>query len=529
MTESRGFDAGRAGGGKSALLVVAACAMLVAVYLGLSIGQGEWKKAYLLMLGLGAFPLMLMLGSSYWVVLPFAMTVSLPAIPLVPGRMVSLGELAAVAAVAALVLRLPLAGTKIRWFRREYVPILLFVLWAAFIYKVNGAGLAIFGASTVGARSYMKIGLAFAVFFVICNQRIEERHCRIIVYSLLGAAVLSTGWNIYRFFNPETGVNLQAGEFYAWHQNLGLLPLFFLSFAFAKNSLQELLRGFRVDWLGAILICYGLAAFSGKRAVFAACLLLPILSLALRRQYLTLFMSLFAVAGILTSMVVGHGRVFELPLTVQRVLWILPGDWDAEVRMSTLGSFRQTLNKLAMRQIAEAPIVGRGFGFTPLDADLASNPQALRQMSERGDHVGAFLMAVGGRWHSTWLGISAALGIPGAVFWGLIWLQVIGISWWLVKRAPPGSYSAVLAAMIFMLTVVDICRSMTSGHAADNLWTVCWRLGVLVLLKWGIQEQEATALDRARSLKVAPEGTRPRGLRIVPVAARGEALARKSR
>ncbi len=514
--------------GHSAVVLAGAVAlgMVVAIYLGQTIGYGEWKKTYLVLLLLGFFPALLAAGGNYWLILPFAMTVSLPAIPIVPGRSVSLGELAAVAAVVAMGLRMPLGGQTLRWLRAGYVPVLLYVLWAAFIYKMNGSGLAIFGASTVGARSYLKIGLAFVVFIVICNQRIEDRHCRTIVYSLLVAAICSTAWNVFEYFIKDATAEQIVDGFYSWHQNLALLPMFFLPFAFAKHSLPTLVREMRIGWMSAIVLCYGLAAFSGKRAVFAACLIFPLVSIFFRKQYLLLVSCLVGVAGLLTVLVAGHGKAFELPLTVQRVLWVLPGDWDTEVRMSTLGSFRRTLNKLAKEQIAENPIVGRGFGFAPVEAKLAMDPRLLQRRAERGDHLGAYVMAVGGQWHSTWLGISAALGIPGAVLWGVIWAQMIAVGTFVVRRAPPESYAYLLAVMILMLTVIGLCRSMTSGHAAENLWASSWSLAVLLVLKWQILEEklpERVSRRPPANLPMTPMGAPGGGIPDGP----REALARR--
>ena len=57
-----------------------------------------------------------------------------------------------------------------------------------------------------------------------------------------------------------------------------------------------------------------------------------------------------------------HGPGFELPKTAQRVLSIIPfiseREWDGDVQASASGGFRETLNKYALREIEERPILG---------------------------------------------------------------------------------------------------------------------------------------------------------------------------
>lgn len=485
----------RLGNSSIALLIVLSAGLIIAVFVGLSIGQGDLKKTYIMMVALGAFPIFLILGSNYWVLLPFALTVSLPAIPLVAGRVVSFGELWVLCAVGAFVLRFPFAKERVQVFRWDYVPMMLYVGWAAMIWKANGTGLAILGASSVGGRSYVKIALAAAAFLILCNQRMEDRHAKWIAYGLILSGVVSSIWGAASFyFAPSTVDEVEVG-FYTWHQFLSRTPYYALAYIFARYSLPDLISNFRVGLLMFIATCYGMVIFSGKRAALAVCLAYPLMSAIIRKQYAFVFAGAAAVAMALIILVAGHGTVYRLPMTVQRALWILPGDWDYEVRAQTEGSFRRTLNRLAMDEIRANPIIGRGFGFTSLDATLAMTPQLMYTIARKGDHMAAFIMAASGEWHSTWLGTAATLGIPAAVFWAFIWVQLLWNSSHVYRRAPPGSHMKVMALMILMLTIAAIMRSWTSGHAAGNLLGASWELGVILSAKYSLRHAEARAVE----------------------------------
>ena len=61
----------------------------------------------------------------------------------------------------------------------------------------------------------------------------------------------------------------------------------------------------------------------------------------------------------------------------------------------------------------------------------------LQRIRREGDHVQAYTMGAAGQWHNTWLGISAAFGIPAAIIWAFVWLQLLKTSY-RVSRPPQG-------------------------------------------------------------------------------------------
>ena len=468
------------------VLAVALAGPLIAILFVAEMLQSADMLIYISVLVVGTLLLSMIfiLRQNYWILIPFVLTANAGAIPL-GTRTVSLAELSipifAILFVFYTVIPKGLKG----FLRLENIFVLLYVLWAFIRYLLEDIGLAVLQGTGGGARAYIKIGLAFIAFIIIKNQVVDEKRSKWIVGALILAAFIGTAFSLIRYYLGLGGMAYiaeESGSFYTWHQSLALIPVLLIPCIFAKWSPGELLKGFRFLPIILLVGLYVAAAVSGKRAVLMACLLAPLFASFLRREvvlFLTGVLGLF----ITCVMIVYLSFSFSLPLTVQRSMAWLPGDWSNEVINDTDNSYRDTLNTFALIEIDKNPYLGSGFKITASDVYLLKDFQVLNQLKHEWEHAGAFASAYAGNYHSTWLGISATLGIPAALLIGLMYMQglVLGIKQ--VKRFEFGSSMSVLVQVVTYMLLVSLARSFTSGHAAESYLSMCWMLGLLFSIR----------------------------------------------
>ena len=139
--------------------------------------------------------------------------------------------------------RIALKNQKLHLFRRDHLPFLLYAGWAAFIYFHNPIGFAVFGASSGGARFYLKIFLALAAFLIVANQEITNRDCKwILIVTVIGTA-LDFGKMLLFYYVIGGSVMFENPlENYSWQQELSAVPIVLVLILFARYRTAEILK-----------------------------------------------------------------------------------------------------------------------------------------------------------------------------------------------------------------------------------------------------------------------------------------------
>ena len=510
------------------LIVAPVALLLLAVFTALAVGHGEFATVSIVVGGMLVVGLTLMLGRDYWLLIPFAFSADLPAIP-VAGRLVELGEAAIVVCSLVFFIRYALRQQTFTLFRLSHTAVLMFAAWAMFIFWENPVWLTVASGELGGARFYAKIVMALAAFLIMANQRISQREAQWVLILTLIGTVLASAHDIASYFIPAFGGTaavaayglgglLAADEgdsFYSWHQHISAVPSVIIILMLSRYRSREIFSLQKI-WMPILfVVCAALVLLSGKRAAVAAVPIFAVAAAVMRKEYgyLTLWVGGAAAAGML--LVAGQGTLFHLPLTAQRSLSWLPGQWDSEVQ-STGGEvdvFRSTLRRLAWEKIQRDPWVGQGYRV-----DLALIQQSM-DIGGGGTEGQVLPFAMGSAWHNTWLGYAADLGIPASVFAGLIFLTFITMGWRLSRHLPLGSMSATLAAYITLRTIVNLLSSHTSGHSALDAFSRWWMFGILVSLAvQAAKDKEARALagddgspGRGATALAVPAGLAPLG------------------
>lgn len=437
----------------------------LAVLLGRYAGQGNAKQILLIFGFCLAVAIFLILGKNYWLLLIFAFSSDLPALP-IGGRTMALGELLGVACFITYLVMVVFRKNNLRIITPDFLIISALMAWIGFIYFLNPVGLAIFGSDSVGVRGYFRILIGYLAFLIISNQEISARDVKWLLVVFVGGPFLAMGWTFIdtKFLGGSGMGTMEAAEVseneYTWHQTLAAPAFAVVLFVFCKYGTRKI---FSLDHLGLALLyvgCLGIALISGKRAGLATTLLIPIVVGLVRREWSRIFVIGFFLALMISVLVAGHGTWFELPYRAQRALANLPGDWDPELKSMTAeggDKFRSYMRELAWMRIEERPIVGKGLGFSSQDIAGITPETYLQNIN--------VALALGNSWHNTWLGLWADFGLPAVLLYGLALLSYVRNLWRAYKLAPSGSNVSILTLMLFVGFWFALLRSYTSGSS----------------------------------------------------------------
>lgn len=464
--------------------------LIVAVFLGKLIAEGNLLMPALLVAGLLALIFVMSLGNYYWLLLPAGFCLGIPAIPL-GARAFEFWEVCIMGVGALFIARLCMKRENLFFSRWENIGVILYCAWVALIYLQNPAGLLTLGAGVGGLRFYVNIAMAAAAFFIISSKTVDEKTSKLIILIILLGALTTTGYQVFSTLwgGRNASVTADGDDFYSWHQALSRLPIIFGAYLFARYKLRDIF-GFSnplasFGWLLLLLI----ALYSGKRAALGVFLIYPFLAAFLRtaNRGPAFFYALFATCA-LALVIMGNRQIYELPLGAQRALSILPGDWDPAVKAgSESGSadaFREKMRELAWEKIQQRPLIGKGTG---IDLD------DIRGLDITADYAQIALLAAGSSWHSTWFGIAADFGIPAAFIWAFYLAISIHTAYWVYTRSPEGSYRKVLAGFIFLTILAALARSYTSGTSYGVCVEQWWMFGILVAMKYSMLSEKRAA------------------------------------
>ncbi len=360
----------------------------------------------------------------------------------------------------------PVAG-QLRWF---YYSVGLFLAWliiAASVGQQPGRALAMLREEWLW--SAVPIGI-----LLLQNGRYRER---LITAFAVAIAVVS----IYGVIQHLTGLDLlhdsslAPAEGYGWRVRgnfggrltfgnyYGTAAMFLLGYGLVQG--EKWSRNRRTLIVAAAVLAMIVATLSYSRGVaigLAATLLLA--GLLLGRKHFLALLSVVVVAVIIISL--------TMPGLAGRFGQVATRDIDTQYAGGRVFIWTNSL-----KIVAENPIFGVGTGNfqDAYAARLDPDVPAFRA------HTHA---------HNDLLNIAATSGLPAAVFYGLIWLVVVRLSWqgWrqrLTEFAGSGSYflAALLGSALFWVA------SMTEATFADEevrqLLMFVWAIGLAPWYKGG--------------------------------------------
>lgn len=337
--------------------------------------------------------------------------------------------------------------------------ILINLAYLAVVYFRNPVGFFAFQTAMVGGRPYFEILLAFACFLILSRVEMKDSIARIFPLFMViptvavGAAEVASrlvpsfgqiASSVYTGIGGGTTIGgmpteeQRLGETrFTGLLGTGVIGILALCARYNPITLISPFHPVRTMLFAAALAALFLSGF--RSAIFFA-MAAFLLSAVLRRQARDLWLASAVAAIGLIVLVSLQGSVIQLPITMQRSLSWLPGDWNEEAVRDAQGSsqWRFEMWKWAWEdtRIMRDKVWGQGFGFTLDDMNLIAN--ALLS----GQSGGAFLggsyqesFMIMGSFHSGPLSTIKVLGVVGLLLYFPLMVYMAVLAWRLCRRA----------------------------------------------------------------------------------------------
>ncbi len=511
--------------------------IIIAVLCGRLTGAGQLGLIGLLGFSVGFLVLCIGLRAKTWLLLPLTWEVTglMPFLP-VP---FSVRDLTIMVVVGSYLIfyALKVIRSTVR-LDAIYLLIIINMAYLTTVFVRNPVGLDAFGSEMVGGRPYFTIGMAFLSFWVLVRAPATIQEIRMLpVLLLMGSAVVSLA-SLVIYVAP--GAAMYLGQFYTGFVPLDdltqeedvtgrklslsvignagsrvmcsyfppitfLVPVYPLRFAAAMGSfLCVLLAGFRSAFVTAVI-------FIGLSTYF-------------RRRYQDLV--IFALAGVclITVVGIGNGRLFNLPLSVQRALSFLPGNWDYLAVSSARGSSEWRYEMWRMVWKEEKWIknrwLGDGFGFSHRELGMM-----LAAREGAGNTLGGVMQEefmIVGSYHNGPLSSIRYVGAVGFALY-LALIVVLAVRGWRLIVSTRDMTIFPVALFVGMPAIIapPVFLFMVGGYDS-NLPETLFLAGIIRLLERA-RDSEAPGLTAGSSTLTDMKPTtlyrprRPRAQEALPV------------
>ena len=430
--------------------------LLVAIVIGSAVGSSDMRMVAGVMAAIPVAIIFVKLKTNIWVLIPIGWYLSgrLPWLPL-PFTVRDLCMMTVI-----FFFTLFLATRAVAWKRKvgplDYL-IYINLFYLATVYVRNPAGFWAMQTSVVGGRPYFEIALALGAFLILSRVQINDFIARIfplffvipawcvaildvvarlapqmayplaMMYSGVGSGVTSA-------FQQEAklGETRMTGL-----QSAGLTSVLALCAKFNPITLISPFHPFRALLFGVAILAIFL---SGYRSVILFAIVAFLLSAVLRGSMKDLWIAGAGMLLGLVALISVQGSLVQLPLTVQRSLSWLPGNWNQEAVADAEGS---TMWRVEMwgwawddDRILRDRTWGQGFGLSLDDMSLIASSLMAGQGGQNllgGSDRESFMIT--GAFHSGPLSTIKYIGVVGLALYYPLMCYMALLAWRLCINA----------------------------------------------------------------------------------------------
>jgi hypothetical protein len=254
-------------------------------------------------------------------------------------------------------------------------------------YAHHPAGLQVLGTEMIGGRAYFNIVLALLAYWVILRLPDSVKTVSRIPYFILAGTAVIAMLNIIVYIAPSTTpylYSLYGGLDYSGFTRSALvdteisrftglrdcgctLVLVLCALYPPKTLFNPLRPRFYLLALGFTMVL-----LSGFRGGLLASMMALAISSLLRQGWRGFVMTFLAAGLVLGTVILGQGRLYELPTSVQRGFSFLPGNWSPIVAADAESSSQTRFEW--WRQIIQEDVIknwwfGDGFGMSEKDSE----------------------------------------------------------------------------------------------------------------------------------------------------------------
>ena len=431
--------------------------LLLSVVIGNAVGSSDMRLVAGVVAAIPVVVIFVKLKTNIWVLLPISWYVTgrLPWLPL-PFTVRDLCMM-----TVMFFFTLFFATRVVSWKRRlstlDYF-IYINLAYLVTVYARNPAGFWAMQTSVVGGRPYFEIALAFGAFLILSRVQLSDFLAKVFpLFFLIPAWSLALLDAVTRLL-PQTGYALNsiysgvgsAGVSGVLQQEARLGETRITGLVQAGvSSVTALCAKFNPVTLISplypgrlILLAASFAAIflSGFRGALLFALVAFLLAVVLRRNVRDLWVSsAVALLGILVLISI-QGNILQLPLTMQRALSWLPGDWNQEAVADAEGSSQWRFEMWGWawndERILRDRTWGQGFGLSLDDMNLIAG--SLMAGEGGGTRLGGsdrenFMIT--GSFHSGPLSTIKYIGVVGLSLYFPLMCYMAILAWRLCRRA----------------------------------------------------------------------------------------------
>jgi len=492
------------------------CGLFGALFLGHAIATGNLKLVKFAAIAIVAMVSVLFVGKNYWLLIP--LTLYLQGQILILPLPFSVAELGVLYASGMFGLHYAMKRVTFHG-RADWLDI---VLWANIVYMLtvyirHPVGLNRFGGDLIGGRPYAAVGVAVLAYIVLSTQKITPRQAKWLPIVISFPGILVGLISTFTFFVPAL-----APVLYQIYSDFDITAYTLQEFQgqtieFGRSRIGSL--GNVGSQLFRLLLCYfdpaklisplsiipftlfGFAniaiLLSGFRASLALSWLSFALSCILRRRPAQI--AVVAAAGLLLYAIaaLGNGSIFTLPITFQRTLSFLPGNWDHEAMRDATGSteWRIEMWKIAWNSphYIQNKIFGQGFGFLASDLRFLQQTTAFGGQLQEQDTLAFFLIR--GSFHSGPLSAIRVVGFVGMILFFIL-LGVISVQGYqILQKSRNTDYFPLCLWFSFVTLLFLPIYILVFGAYAEDFPRFIVFAGLLRLLKNSLLTPNPDQLD----------------------------------
>ncbi len=431
--------------------------LLLAVVIGNAVGSSDMRLAAGLIAAIPVAVIFVKLKTNIWVLLPIGwyLTGRLPWLP-VPFTVRDLCFITVI-----FFFTLFFATRTFPWKRKtstlDYL-IYINLAYLATVFIRNPVGFWAMQSSMVGGRPYFEIGLAFGAFMILSRVQITDFIAKVFplffvvpawcvgILDVIGRLIPQTGYVLNSLYSgvgtggataafqaeAELGTTRMTGLLSA-----GLSSVLALCAKYNPITLISPLYPHRVMML---MIAFGAIFLSGFRSALLFAMLAFVLSALLRGRLKDLWAAGAVMLLALVLLISMQGSVLQLPLTMQRALSWLPGNWSQEAVADAEGSTQWRVEMWGWawndNRILRDRTWGQGFGLSLDDMNLIATSLMAGQGGGSllgGSDRESFMIT--GSFHSGPLSTIKYIGVVGLSLYYPLMCYMAFVAWRLCKRA----------------------------------------------------------------------------------------------
>ncbi len=377
----------------------------------------------------------------------------------------------------------------------------------------NPVGVSALNSQLVGGRPYFNTFIAFLCYLILRKAAADEKSIRRIPFYILLAATFTALAPMVGTISPAVGGAL--GEFYSGFapaaapafdsgvaqdtESIGRLgslslvaPILMVALCAYFRPMTLLLPAYPGRFF-LWLLTITLNLSTGFRSSIIGCAGYMAVGTIYWKRTRELFAMGFFAAVVLMFLALGNGLVFRLPLSAQRTLAFLPGNWDPAVVRDAQDSTQWRLEMwqtvLTEERWIRNKLLGDGFGFTREDYYLMQNEQLGYHGFAEGIRQETQLIV--GAYHSGPLSAIRYVGVVGLILFLILLIYTARRAYRLTMRCWNTKFFKPVAFVTLQAVLYPFIFVFVFGAFENDLSRALFTCGMIRLLDEGVTQESA--------------------------------------